>query len=216
MVLEEGAEVTTVAARTVNKRHITDEQLLTTVTQAISLGHYIRKHANRLTATDKVKLALGVALGQSYLHSRNPPFACDLRLRRVVVMSDNTPKLTKFTALTPGQEAEMRIKEDVFIFGKLLWELLTERLPYADPRDTLEWWAVSEFNRPALDDERITRLRRGKKLQDLIGQCWRQEASTRPSADDVVKELAAILAPSTMEQLLADLRALAKEHQKLA
>ncbi|ELR13699.1 protein kinase domain containing protein [Acanthamoeba castellanii str. Neff] len=167
-----------------------------------SLGHYIRKHANRLTATDKVKLALGVALGLSYLHSRNPPFACDLRLRRVVVMSDNTPKLTKFTALTPGQEAEMRMKEDVFIFGKLLWELLTERLPYADPRDTLEWWAASERNRPSLDDKRITRLRRGEKLQDLIGQCWRQEASTRPSADDLVKELAAILAPSAAEKLL--------------
>lgn len=242
MVLEEGAEVTTVAARTVNKRHITDEQLLTTVTQAMrldhenviklkgvsehqdgrnwlfftelaehrSLGHYIRKHANRLTATDKVKLALGVALGLSYLHSRNPPFACDLRLRRVVVMSDNTPKLTKFTALTPGQEAEMRMKEDVFIFGKLLWELLTERLPYADPRDTLEWWAASERNRPSLDDKRITRLRRGEKLQDLIGQCWRQEASTRPSADDLVKELAAILAPSAAEKLLTDLPAKAK------
>ncbi len=35
MVLEEGAEVTTVAALTVHKRHITDEQLLATITQAM-------------------------------------------------------------------------------------------------------------------------------------------------------------------------------------
>jgi hypothetical protein len=216
------------------------------------LGQYIRKRANRLTTTDKVKLALGVAQGMRYLHSQNPPFACgatlspitphtsrrrtlihtqhnttqhnttqhnttqhnttqhnttqhntDLRLRQVVVMSDKTPKLTKFTTLTPGHEAEMRMKEDVFLFGKLLWALLTERLPYADPRDTFEWWAASERNRPSLEDKRITKLRRGERLQFLIEQCWRQEACTRPSADYVVKELEAILAPSAAQQFLS-------------
>ena len=90
---------------------------------------------------------------------------------------------------------------DVFSFGKLLWEMLTEKVPYADPRDSLEWWAASEWNRPSLEhDTRITRLRRGSQMRGLISRCWR-EPEARPAAGEIVRDLEKILEKTPLETL---------------
>jgi hypothetical protein len=157
------------------------------------LLRFLRENKS-LSAENRLKLALGVARGMHYLHSRSAPLACDLRMHHVLVMGDNAPRLTKFVALPPGRERNERLKEDIFGFGKLLWELFTGQLPTADPRDTIEWWATSADNRPSLDDKRITHLQHGERLERLIGQCWLQDVYARPSADHVVRELEAIVA----------------------
>jgi hypothetical protein len=129
----------------------------------------------------------------------------DLRLHHVVVTSEGTAKLIRFREVPPDQEREEMIRLDVFSFGKLLWEILTERLPYADPRDSLEWWAASERNRPSLEHgTRITRLRRGAQMRDLISRCWR-EPEARPAAGEIVRDLQAILAKTPLESLLSAL-----------
>ncbi len=73
-------------------------------------------------------------------------------------------------------------KCDIFSWGIILWEVLTRRLPFDEIRgnDLRVLWAIHSGKRPPpiLDCPEL--------LESLMNQCWKKDASVRPTMGEIV------------------------------
>jgi serine/threonine protein kinase len=80
-------------------------------------------------------------------------------------------------------------KADVFSFGVIMWEVLTRKQPFAGRNFMGVSLDVLEGRRPAVPSDC------GQAFKKLMKKCWHGEAKKRPSMDDVVTQLDALLGP---------------------
>lgn len=162
-----------------------------------------------LSATNKTIIAFGIARGMQYLHdhdiihrdikSRNIllnedfyPVICDFGLsRRIDELEhiDANATMTRDVG-TPHYMAPELIsnkpydfKIDVYAYGIILWEMLTEDKLYKGMSDIQIAYAVTQKEeRPQLPSI----IPNG--LKSLISRCWHQDPEKRPTFKDIVKE----------------------------
>eukprot|EP00598_Pedospumella_elongata_P014136 CAMPEP_0184992826 /NCGR_PEP_ID=MMETSP1098-20130426/42785_1 /TAXON_ID=89044 /ORGANISM="Spumella elongata, Strain CCAP 955/1" /LENGTH=299 /DNA_ID=CAMNT_0027518533 /DNA_START=33 /DNA_END=932 /DNA_ORIENTATION=- len=162
---------------------------------------HVQKH--QFSMLEKIQLLIDVGSAMEYLHSINPAIIHrDLKSHNILRASNGAFKVCDFglvkvrhtTAGTPAYMAPELIENkpynksvDVYAFGVLMWEVLSEEIPYYQLDIAEIRQRVTSGIRPRIPSYGFT-----PKLVQLITDCWHQNPEKRPSFPDVVDELLAI------------------------
>ncbi|GMH18986.1 hypothetical protein Nepgr_020827 [Nepenthes gracilis] len=180
-----------------------------------SLRNALQKNERILEKRKRLLIAMDVAFGMEYLHSKNivhfdlksDNLLVNLRdphrpickvgdlglskLKCQTLISGGVRGTLPWMApeLLNGSSSLVSEKVDVFSFGIVMWELLTGEEPYADLHyGAIIGGIVSNTLRPPIPDVCDSDWR------SLMERCWSAEPSERPSFTDIANELRAITA----------------------
>ncbi|XP_040987820.1 uncharacterized protein LOC121235540 [Juglans microcarpa x Juglans regia] len=195
------------------------QERLAIVTEFLPRGSLFRtlhKNSQALDIRRRLRMALDVARGMNYLHHRHPPIVHrDLKSSNLLVDKNWTVKVGDFglsrlknsTFLTARsgrgtpqwmapevlRNEPSNEKSDVFSFGVILWELMTESIPWNN-LNSLQVVGVVGFMDRRLD------LPQGldPPIAFIIQDCWQRYVRTnpeqRPSFQDVIQRMTALIA----------------------
>eukprot|EP00193_Tetraselmis_chui_P020973 CAMPEP_0177795104 /NCGR_PEP_ID=MMETSP0491_2-20121128/26032_1 /TAXON_ID=63592 /ORGANISM="Tetraselmis chuii, Strain PLY429" /LENGTH=866 /DNA_ID=CAMNT_0019317867 /DNA_START=27 /DNA_END=2627 /DNA_ORIENTATION=- len=165
----------------------------------------------RLHMHRRLRMALDVALGMRYLHSRKPLIVHrDLKSPNLLVAKDWTVRLcdfglsklksntflsTKSTGGTPEWMAPEVLrnepaneKSDVYSFAVIMWELMFYKEPWHGTRPMQVVFAVGSINK------RLP-LPFDTPLNSLIEDCWLGDPEARPSFEHIYERLKQLQRP---------------------
>ncbi|KAG2681262.1 hypothetical protein I3760_11G136300 [Carya illinoinensis] len=191
------------------------QERLAIVTEFLPRGSLFRtlhKNNQALDIRRRLRMALDVARGMNYLHRRNPPIVHrDLKSSNLLVDKNWTVKVGDFglsrlknsTFLTARsgrgtpqwmapevlRNEPSNEKSDVFSYGVILWELMTESIPWNN-LNALQVVGVVGFMDRRLD------LPQGldPQIEYIIQDCWQRDPEQRPSFEDVIQRMTALIA----------------------
>jgi hypothetical protein len=162
-----------------------------------SLDGYLQRQRS-LTMLDKIQIAADIARGMAFLHENNRLHR-DLKSLNILIDAQKSAKVADFgesrTAadtmtmgtgtnnwMAPEVYSSMNYtaKADVFSFGIILWELLTNQLPNRTYKD------VAEGVVPVIDQLTEEAL---PEYCALIKMCCRKNPNKRPSFPTLVRKL---------------------------
>eukprot|EP01091_Cochliopodium_minus_P009735 TRINITY_DN2463_c0_g1_i1.p1 TRINITY_DN2463_c0_g1~~TRINITY_DN2463_c0_g1_i1.p1 ORF type:complete len:765 (-),score=220.89 TRINITY_DN2463_c0_g1_i1:77-2197(-) len=157
----------------------------------------------------KVSLAMDTARGMNYLHKINPPILHrDLKSLNLLVDDKYSIRVADFglgKLKDVQQKANTRMgtvnwvapeilretdpyteKADVFSFGIVLWEILTEKIPYGEMQVLQIVRAIDTGKRPPIPEDCDV------EYKNLIEICWHDDHHTRPYFDTIYENLTSI------------------------
>lgn len=193
-----------------------DEEFYYIITEYIEGGDLMDLLAtNLLNYNEKISIIKNIASAILYLHSYSPPIIHrDIKSSNILV-SKNRDKAyvidyglakqltTAYAKKTSEKEGTLlwmdpeiftnvkfTTKSDVYSFGILLWEVLTEKLPYYNDihfnfRDILQ----EKIIKGARPDLSIINKDIPNKLIDLLKSCWDADKDKRPSFKEICEIL---------------------------
>ncbi|XP_057978350.1 uncharacterized protein LOC131164855 [Malania oleifera] len=204
---------------------VCSQERLAIVTEFLPRGSLFRilhKSNQVLDIRRRLRMALDVARGMNYLHHRNPPIVHrDLKSSNLLVDKNWTVKVgdfglsrlknatfltTKSGRGTPQWMAPEILrnepsneKSDVFSFGVILWELMTQSIPWAK-LNSLQVVGVVGFMNRRLD------LPEGldPRVSSIIHDCWRSDPEQRPSFEDIIQSITSLI-PRVSEAVAASI-----------
>lgn len=152
---------------------------------------------------DYLPIAMDIANGMAYLHSRNIIHR-DLKPSNVLLTRDHRAKISDFglSVTNRGQELtaetgtyrymapecirheQYSSNADVYSFGICLWQLITREVPFATMTPVQAAYAVAEGRRPDIPSSTP------RRLQEIIRACWDQDSYKRPSFTYIAMALA--------------------------
>lgn len=180
--------------------------------EAISLDDLLKKvresqNSNELNNTQRQIILVGIAKGMMILHQHNIIHR-DLKPGNILLDENLHSIITDFgfskSALTTNSvtasdcfgtpaynspevydvEGKYSEKIDVYSFGIIMYEIVTNCLAFPDAKNAYEIKKkVIKGKRP----EFTTPVKKG--LKELIEQCWHQEPQQRPSFEQIFKKL---------------------------
>ncbi|KAL8106722.1 hypothetical protein AgCh_023470 [Apium graveolens] len=176
-----------------------------------SLFKALHKNNQSLDIKRRLRMALDVARGMNYLHHRNPPIVHrDLKTSNLLVDKNWNVKVGDFglsklkhaTFLTAKsgrgtpqwmapevlRNEPSNEKSDVFSFGVILWELMTQAIPWSD-LNPLQVVGVVGFMDRRLDIPDAL----DPRISSLIEDCWQSNPGNRPSFKDIIKIMANLI-----------------------
>ncbi|KAL3626609.1 hypothetical protein CASFOL_030158 [Castilleja foliolosa] len=189
---------------------VTSHQHLCLVTEFLprgSLFRLLQRNTFKLEWRRRIHMALDIARGMNYLHHCNPPIVHrDLKSSNLLVDKNWTVKVgdfglsrlkhetyltTKTGKGTPQWMAPEVLrnelsdeKADVYSFGVILWELVTQKVPWENLNSIQVIGAVGFMNQ---------RLDMPKDIDpqwaSIIESCWLSEPQLRPSFQEIVEKL---------------------------
>lgn len=165
----------------------------------------------------KAKLVHDVVLGMNYLHNRNTPIIHgDLKIQNILVtdgyhgkisdfglsnwkeMSKTSTKRTSITGtvthISPERWTDINmdptVKEDIYAFGVLLWEIFTELKPFSNLDPNAIMSVVRDGQRP---DVRCLPSDLPPLLVSMIQTSWTANPDERKSFKDIKVSLGAYI-----------------------
>jgi hypothetical protein len=161
--------------------------------------HNVENITEPLSATQKTIIAMGIAHGMEYLHSKRVihrdlkssnilldehmyPRIGDFGLSRGIVMSQSeimTQGMGTCRWMAPEVIRSERYDQsaDVYSFAIVLWELLTHKIPFGETWDhQLANQVVLQGYRPAIPENCPARL------AEIIQACWDGDPKQRPAS----------------------------------
>ncbi|KZV52599.1 hypothetical protein F511_25851 [Dorcoceras hygrometricum] len=172
-----------------------------------SLFKTLHKSKQSLDIRRRMRMAIDVARGMNYLHHRNPPIVHrDLKSSNLLVDKSWTVKVgdfglsklknTTFLTAKSGRGTPQWMapevlrnepsteKSDVFSFGVILWELVTECVPWSN-LNSLQVVGVVGFMDHRLDlPENID-----PQISSIISDCWQRNPEDRPSFEEIIHRM---------------------------
>ncbi|XP_019375740.1 PREDICTED: proto-oncogene serine/threonine-protein kinase mos [Gavialis gangeticus] len=94
------------------------------------------------------------------------------------------PELLKGERVTP--------KADIYSFAITLWQVVTQEQPYLGERQYVLYAVVAYNLRPSLSAAVFSGSPSGRRLESIIGSCWRAEAEERPTAAQLLHNLSSL------------------------
>ncbi|THU56962.1 hypothetical protein C4D60_Mb11t22730 [Musa balbisiana] len=170
-----------------------------------SLFHLLQKNTGRMDWRRRIHMALDIARGINYLHHSSPPIIHrDLKSSNLLVDKNWTVKVGDFgpsrlkhetyfiTKTGKGMPQWMAPevlrnepsdeKSDVYSYGVILWELVTEKIPWDNLNSMQVVAAVGFMNQ---------RLHLPKDLDphwvSIIESCWNSEPKCRPTFQELIE-----------------------------
>ncbi|KAK6137524.1 hypothetical protein DH2020_028777 [Rehmannia glutinosa] len=163
------------------------EEKLAMVTEYLTRGSLFRTlHRNNqsLDIRRRLRMAIDVARGMNYLHHRNPPIVHrDLKSSNLLVDKSWTVK-PQWMAPEVLRNEPSTEKSDVFSFGVILWELMTERVPWSDLNSLQVVGAVGFMDRRLDLPENMD-----PQVSSIISDCWRSNSEDRPSFEEIIHRM---------------------------
>ncbi|XP_060180055.1 uncharacterized protein LOC132609881 isoform X1 [Lycium barbarum] len=180
-----------------------------------SLFKTLHGNSQPLDFRRRLRMALDVARGMNYLHRRNPPIVHrDLKSSNLLVDKSWTVKVgdfglsrfrdatfltTKSGRGTPQWMAPEVLrnepsteKSDVFSFGVILWELMTESIPWSNLNSVQVVGVVGFMDRRLEIPENLD-----TRVSAIINDCWQSNPALRPSFEDIIQRTTDIILPFT-------------------
>ncbi|KAL7123120.1 hypothetical protein ACP275_01G085800 [Erythranthe tilingii] len=193
----------------------TDEKLAI-VTEYLTRGSLFKalhKNNQSLDIRRRLKMAIDVARGMNYLHHRNPPIVHrDLKSSNLLVDKSWTVKVGDFglsklkyaTFLTAKsgrgtpqwmapevlRNEPSTEKSDVFSYGVILWELMTQRVPWDDLNSLQVVGVVGFMDRRLEIPSNID-----PQVSSIITDCWRSNPEERPSFEEIILKMTELVHP---------------------
>ena len=86
-------------------------------------------------------------------------------------------------------------KADVYSYGIVLWEIVTQQIPFPDMKSFPKFRQMVCLNnvRPPMDDIKLPSVR------NLLDLCWHKDPDTRPSFEEIVKMIEVIMIDCAIE-----------------
>ena len=163
-----------------------------------------RLHAAKapLSSTQLTIVALGSAYSFAYLHSENIIYR-NIKSTNIALDSYDLPHIREFGTATFVSESNENpgffgtkqwmapevleggcytMKSDVYSFGMVLYELLTNNVPFPDMKDTEIVDAVQKGKRPPIPTECSS------QLSSLINRCWDKNPEKRPTFAAIIHD----------------------------
>ncbi|CAA7400099.1 unnamed protein product [Spirodela intermedia] len=189
---------------------VTSPQRLCIITEFLprgSLFRLLQRATTRLDWRRRVHMALDIARGVNYLHHCNPPiFHRDLKSSNLLVDKNWTVKVGDFglsrlkheTYLTSNtgkgtpqwmapevlRNEHADEKSDVYSYGVVLWELVTEKIPWDNLNSMQVIGAVGFMNQRLELPEDLD-----PQWVSIISSCWHSEPNLRPTFQELIERL---------------------------
>ena len=173
-----------------------------------SLYDALRWKEKSLTGTQKTIIAMCIANGMQRLHKLKIVHR-DLKSLNILLDANLLPRVIDFglsTQLEEGHREEFLTttvgtphwmapelfesqpytnKIDVYAYGMLLWEILTQQTPYPGKSSSQIMYDVcNKQKRPPIP------MRTPSALKALINQCWAQDPNDRPTFKEIYRAFA--------------------------
>ncbi|XP_068660974.1 uncharacterized protein [Aristolochia californica] len=188
---------------------VTSPQRLCIVTEFLprgSLFRLLQRNTTRLDWRRRVHMALDVARGMNYLHHCNPPIIHrDLKSSNLLVDKNWTVKVGDFGLSRLKRETYLTTKtgkgtpqwmapevlrnepsdekSDIYSFGVILWELVTETIPWENLNSMQVIGAVGFMNQrleiPSDMDP---------QWASVIQSCWHSDPHCRPTFQELLEK----------------------------
>ncbi|XP_008677879.1 uncharacterized protein [Zea mays] len=172
-----------------------------------SLFRLLQKNTAKLDPRRRVHMAIDIARGMNYLHHCSPPIVHrDLKSSNLLVDKNWTVKVADFGLSRLKLETFLRTKtgkgtpqwmapevlcnepsdekSDVYSYGVILWELVTQKIPW-DNLNTMQVIGAVGFMDQRLDIPSDT----DPKWASMIESCWDSDPQKRPSFLEVLDRL---------------------------
>lgn len=170
--------------------------LITELMSNGSLNDFLRNKPEQLSPTNRTLIAIDIARGMEYLHSRSIIHR-DLKSLNILLDDRKRAKICDFGLVRLKSKDPMTglvgtsywmapevlnstpfydEKVDVYSYGILLWELLTNRIPYdGDDSNKVSIQVLQQGRRPIIPPDTPP------NLKTLIENCWSSNPEERPS-----------------------------------
>uniref|UniRef100_A0A0D9XVA2 non-specific serine/threonine protein kinase n=1 Tax=Leersia perrieri TaxID=77586 RepID=A0A0D9XVA2_9ORYZ len=172
-----------------------------------SLFRLLQKNAGKLDPRRRVHMAIDIARGMNYLHNSSPPIVHrDLKSSNLLVDKNWTVKVADFglsrlkleTFLTTKtgkgtpqwmapevlRNEPSNEKSDVYSFGVILWEIVTQKIPW-DNLNTMQVVGAVGFMDHRLDIPSDV----DPQWASMIERCWDSDPQRRPSFQELLDQL---------------------------
>ncbi|XP_030077772.1 ankyrin repeat and protein kinase domain-containing protein 1 [Microcaecilia unicolor] len=171
-------------------------------------------HTHSISWQLKFRIIHEISLGMNFLHCMKPPLLhLDLKPGNILLDDHLHVKISDF-GLSKWMEHSTRMeyiersairgtlsyippemflqntrvpstKHDVYSFGIVIWEILTQKKPYSGASMMTIIIKVAAGNRPLLEDITEERPSECQQMIDLMQRCWSQDPKKRPRFQDI-------------------------------
>eukprot|EP00252_Welwitschia_mirabilis_P006836 TRINITY_DN17744_c0_g1_i1.p1 TRINITY_DN17744_c0_g1~~TRINITY_DN17744_c0_g1_i1.p1 ORF type:complete len:785 (-),score=139.45 TRINITY_DN17744_c0_g1_i1:397-2751(-) len=189
---------------------VTSPERLCIVTEFLPRGSLFRLLQRNTPGMDwkrRIRMALDVARGMNYLHRLSPPIIHrDLKSSNLLVDKNWTVKVGDFglsrlknaTLLTTKsgkgtpqwmapevlRNEPSNEKSDLYSFGVILWELVTEKIPWDNLNPMQVVGAVGFMNQRLEIPQNVD-----QQWAAIIESCWQDDLNSRPSFQEIIEQL---------------------------
>ena len=202
--------------------------------------HTILKSGQVLEPERNHAIAIAVARGMSYLHSRSPPILhLDLKSPNILVDEKWRVKIADFGLARMRQATQVSAKSefhgtpewmapemlraeayderaDSYSFGVVLWELLTARKPWDDlhPMQVVAVVGYSERRLELPPDATVVEDRFTSSIASLFVRCTEKTPTSRPSFTTILTQLETTRADARVARDASRSASLSREQEK--